>query len=365
MSMKFCHIGFVGLGLITGSIARAIRSKEQGVTIVAYDPNGEALMEALEDHTIDKALPEICSDFLSCDLIFLGAPVSKNAENLKLLKPFLSPNAVLTDVGSVKSSIHESVRSAGLAAQFIGGHPMTGSERIGYRNSKARLLENAYYILAPEEEFPPEKTEQMKELVSMLGAMPIIIDCNAHDYYTAAISHLPHVIAASLVNLVRDSDGPSGTMKMLAAGGFKDITRISSSSPVMWQQICLSNREKVLSLLDDYIASLQSVRNDIAASDADALYGFFDSARQYRESFSEKTSGPIRPVFSLHVDIADKPGVLAKVVNLLAEHQINIQNVGITHNREYQEGAFCIEFATREEQREAGALLLHSGYALY
>ena len=362
--MEFKHIGFIGLGLITGSIARAIRMHYPNVTVIAYDPNGETLMEALEDRTIDKALPEICEDFSACDLIFLGAPVAKNAENLALLHPHLSRDAVLTDVGSVKGNIHASVRKEGLAAQFIGGHPMTGSERTGYRNSKPRLLENAYYILAPEAEFPTDKIDRMKELVASLGAMPIVLESDAHDYYTAAISHLPHVIAASLVNLVHDSDG-SGTMKMLAAGGFKDITRISSASPVMWQQICLSNQENILSLLDDYIENLRAVRETLAAADADALYDFFDSARQYRDSFSEKVSGPIRPVYRLHVDIADKPGVLSKVVSLLADHEINIQNVGITHNREYQEGAFCIEFATREEQREAGTLLLQSGYALY
>jgi len=363
--MIFQHVGFIGLGLITGSIARAIRFQYPNVTITAYDPNGESLIEALEDHTIDRALPEIGAGFLACDLVFLGAPVSKNTENLSLLRPFLAPHAVLTDVGSVKGNIHQAVRAAGLSAQFIGGHPMTGSERIGYRNSKSRLLENAYYILAPEAEVPMEKLEAMQQLIASIGAMPIILDSDAHDYYTAAISHLPHVIAASLVNLVRDSDNASGSMKMLAAGGFKDITRISSSSPVMWQQICLNNREKVLSLLDDYIVSLQSVRNDIAASDETALYNFFDSARRYRDSFSEKASGPIRQIFRLHVDIADKPGVLAKVVNLLAEHEINIQNIGITHNREYQEGALSIEFGTREAQREAGALLLQNGYILY
>jgi len=363
--MEFQSIGFIGLGLITGSIARAVRAKESDVTIIAYDPNQESLLEALEDGTIDKALPEIGSAFNTCDLIVLGAPVAKNAENLLLLKPFLSERTILTDVGSVKGGIHIAVREQGLASRFIGGHPMTGSERIGYRNSKPRLLENAFYILAPEAEVSEEQIERMKRFVEQLGAMPIVLDCDAHDYYTAAISHLPHVISASLVNLVRDSDGPSGTMKMLAAGGFKDITRISSSSPVMWQQICLTNRDKVLSLLDDYIDSLKNVREEIAESDADALYDFFDSARKYRESFSEKASGPIRPVYQVHVDIADKPGVLAKVVNLLAEHDINIQNVGITHNREYQEGAFCVEFATKEEQRQAGMLLLKNGYALY
>lgn len=363
--MTFQRFGFIGLGLITGSIARAIRSKYPDAMITAYDPGSESLVEALEDGTIDKALPAIGPDFCRCEIVFLGAPVSKNAENLPLIKPYLSRDAILTDVGSVKTHIHAHVVSEGLSAQFIGGHPMTGSERVGYRNSKARLLENAYYILTPEPEFPPEKTERMKAFVASLGAMPLIIDCDEHDYCTAAISHVPHVAAAALVNLVKSSDGPDGIMKTIAAGGFKDITRISSSSPAVWQQICLSNRDRILSLLDDYIRGLADVRNDIAAADGEALYGFFDSARQYRDSFSEKAGGPILPVYSVRVDIADRPGVLARVVSLLAEHRINIRNIGIVHNREYQEGALRVELDSREEQRRAGALLLQSGYSLH
>jgi prephenate dehydrogenase len=120
-------------------------------------------------------------------------------------------------------------------------------------------LENAYYILTPTPETSTERLEDYRNLVTKTGAIPLILDYKQHDYVTAAISHLPHVIAASLVNLVRDSDSEEGIMKMVAAGGFKDITRIASSSAGMWQQICLTNTENITNLLDDYISSLQTV----------------------------------------------------------------------------------------------------------
>ena len=149
---------------------------------------------------------------------------------------------------SVKSGIHERIRALGLDGQFIGGHPMAGSERYGYANSKARLLENAYYILTPTPKTSPDQLKDYERLVVSMGAIPLVLDADQHDYVTAAISHLPHIIASSLVNLVRESDSEDGTMKMIAAGGFKDITRIASSSPDMWQQICLTNTDNIVRL---------------------------------------------------------------------------------------------------------------------
>ena len=169
----------------------------------------------------------------------LCAPVSQNDSNLRLIRKFLlsegctHSNCILTDVGSVKSTIHASIEELGLTSCFIGGHPMAGSERIGFQNSKASLLENAYYILTPTPDVSGEQAERYAALVKAMGAIPLILDYRQHDYVTAAISHLPHVIASSLVNLVKASDNEDGIMKLVAAGGFKDITRIASSSTVM------------------------------------------------------------------------------------------------------------------------------------
>lgn len=358
-------VGFISLGLIGGSIARAIRSRYPSATIVAWNRSRQSIREAVADGVVDAAPLSIGEDFSHCDLIFLCAPVQVNCEKLRELQPFLRPDTIVTDVGSVKNDIHTFVRSLGLQSQFIGGHPMTGSERVGYRNSNSLLLENAYYILAPEPEVPQEKVRQMDELISSLGALTLVLSPQEHDFVTAGVSHVPHVISAALVNLVKESDNPEEIMKTIAAGGFKDITRISSSSPQMWEQICLTNADNIVTLLDRYMADLSRIRDEIAARQRDEIHDFFDGARQYRDGFSEQASGPIRRRFVIHVDIADRPGVLAEVVGVLAANAINIRNIGITHNREYQEGVLEVELPGEQEQKKAGELLLHRGYVLH
>lgn len=357
--------GFIGLGLIGGSIARAIREKLPASVIIAYDINEDSLHAALSDGVINRGATCIDEQFGHCDYLFLCAPVQKNDDNLKLIKNILSPDCLLTDVGSVKTGIHEAIRAADLEGQFIGGHPMAGSERVGYVNSKAILLENAYYILTPGETVPDAKLAAYRELVQTLGAIPLVLDCREHDYITAAISHLPHVVAAALVNLVRDSDSADGIMKMVAAGGFKDITRIASSSAQMWQQICLTNTANISALLDDYIQALGAIRDNLNSRDADALYEFFDSARIYRDSFIGTSSGPIKRAYNLTVDIMDEPGALAAIASILAQNQISIKNIGITHNRESETGVLTIEFYDEASIEKAAKLLAAKGYTVY
>ncbi len=357
--------GFIGLGLIGGSIAKALRQFHPGCRLIGYDIQNEATASAVREGVLDDALPKINEAFYDCDYIFLCAPVSFNDENLIKLKQFLSPDCLLTDVGSVKTDIHEHIAALGLSSRFIGGHPMAGSERTGYINSKALLLENAYYILTPTREVPSEKVEEYRELVASLGAIPLILSCDRHDYVTAAVSHLPHVIAASLVNLIKQEDSAEGTMKMIAAGGFKDITRIASSSPDMWQQICMTNTANITALLDNYIASLQKIKENIQQHDKDAVYQFFDGARHYRDSFIDASRGPIKESYDVHIEIADETGALATIATTLALNGISIKNIGIVHNREQQDGVLRIEFYEKESIEAACRILKSRGYNMH
>ena len=234
-------IGFIGLGLIGGSIAKAIRQYFPDYEIVAFDKNKEALALATQESVIDVAATTIDDNFYHCSYIFLCAPVSFNSAYLKQLTCYMHEDCILTDVGSVKTNIHEEAETLGLGKYFIGGHPMAGSEKSGYSNSKAMLIENAYYVLTPSVEVSDEKVARYESFVTALKALPVILDYKKHDYVTGTISHLPHIIAASLVNFVKDTDTKDELMKHLAAGGFKDITRIASSSPTMWQNICTQN----------------------------------------------------------------------------------------------------------------------------
>ena len=360
--MENITCGFIGLGLIGGSMAKALKNGNKDLKIVAYDVNMETLEMARADGIADEISSSIDEHFLTCDYVFLCAPVQINIENIAKIKPFLKKDAILTDIGSVKTQIHDHIHELGLDAQFIGGHPMAGTERIGYINSKPIILENAYYILTKTPETSDDKLNRFYDLVKSMGAIPLVMDHKQHDYIVAAISHVPHVISASLVNLVKNSDSENGLMKLTAAGGFKDITRISSSSPVMWQQICLTNTKNISELLGNYIDSLNKIKEQIDNGEGDSIIRFFNDARVYRESFIDSSGGPIKKAYNVHIDIADQPGVLATVATLLAVHNINIKNIGIMHNREYQSGSLQIEFNDEHDQLESIALLKSHGY---
>ena len=242
---------------------------------------------------------------------------------------------------------------------------MAGSEKSGYNNSKAMLLENAYYILTPSDTVPSEKVQEYTEFVTALKALPVTLGYKEHDFITGTISHLPHIIAASLVNFVKDSDTEEEWMKHLAAGGFKDITRIASSSPTMWQHICSQNRENISQILTDYIQLLTQAKEQIAAGDEQAVYGLFDSSRNYRNSIPDSSSGPIKKAFVVYCDIIDEAGGIAAIATILASNNINIKNIGIIHNREFEEGVLRIEFYDEDSSKNASLLLQKYRYIVY
>lgn len=368
------HFGFIGLGLIGGSIAKAIRLYWPGARITAYNPSEDALRQAQDEGVVNdghckeevkNGHPFNGEAFSDCDIVFLCAPVQKNAENLAEIAPYLKNGAVLTDIGSTKSDIHRHVREAGLSKFFIGGHPMTGSERTRYRNSSATLLENAYYLLTPEPAAGQDKTALLCSFVEGIRSLPLLLEPSFHDFAVAGISHVPHVVSASLVELVRRSDNPDAVMHAIAAGGFKDITRISSSSAEMWREICLTNSGNIVKLLDSYIGILKQIKDSIASGSSEDIYNFFDSARRYRGSFAETGSGARDRSFVIHVDIEDHPASLAEVVTLLAVNSVNIKNIGITHNREYQQGVLRVEFYSESDQAEAADILRTRNYTIY
>ena len=361
--MSRTTVGFIGFGLIGGSIARALKANpEMDVSTVVYDTDRTAITRAFEDGVADVTVNDIGDGLSCCDFVFLCAPAGVNMENAEKVAPFLKRGAILTDVGSIKGQMHEKIRQLGLSKVFIGGHPMAGSERTGYANSKAKLLENAYYIITADEDVPDTSIEAYRKLVEATGAIPLVMTPEEHDYVTAAVSHVPHVISASLVNLVKESDSEDGDMHMIAAGGFKDITRISSSSPSMWQHICLGNPGNITELLDRYIESLQKAKKMIQEGDGEGLKDFFDGARRYRDTFQDSSKGPIKSANVVHVEIPDEPGALTIVFAMLSSRGINIKNVGIVHNREVESGSLSIELHDESTVRDVYDILTARGY---
>ena len=342
-------IGFIGLGLIGGSIAKAIRQYYPDYEIVAFDKNKESLALATQESMIDVAATTIDNNFQNCNYIFLCAPVAYNTAYLKQLTEYLNDDCILTDVGSVKTNIHEEVQNLGIGKYFIGGHPMAGSEKSGYSNSKAMLIENAYYILTPTPQVAEEKVQTYEKFVESLKALPVILDYQLHDQITGTISHLPH----------------NEMMKNLAAGGFKDITRIASSSPIMWQNICLKNKDNIVDILDKYIDSLEDFKEAIEREDDLDLYNRFESSRNYRNSMPSSSAGPIKKAFAVYCDIIDEAGGIAAIATILASNNISIKNIGIVHNREFEEGVLRIEFYDEDSSKRAVGLLQKFRYIVY
>lgn len=357
--------GFLSLGLIGGSIALAIKQINPEAEIIAYARRQETLDEALAAGAIDEGTTEINRKFNDCDMIFLCAPVAVNNKFLQQLKPVISAKTIITDVGSVKGTIHKAVEELGLTANFIGGHPMAGSEKTGFANANPLILENAYYILTPTDDVPKEAVAEYYSLVKKMGAIPLILSHKEHDYVTAAISHVPHLVAAALANLVHDHDSKECTMKLIAAGGFKDITRIASSSPDMWESICMSNTENIADLLDDYISSLQTISKAVRAKQSGFTFDLFKASKEYRDSFADTPKGPIKKIYACYVDIPDKAGALAKIATLLAKADISIKNIGIVHNREFEEGVLRVEFYEEAALDEAVTLLQSLNYDVH
>ena len=363
--MKIETVGFVGLGLIGGSIAKAIKAFHPEIQIMAYMRTTDTLIEAANEGTVDIACTGVDGQFAACDCIFLCAPVSTNVMYLERLKPVIKADCILTDVGSTKTDIHERVTALDLEEHFIGGHPMAGSEKTGYANAKPHLIENAYYIITPSARVPKEAVDMFVPFIASLKALPLVLDYRRHDFITASVSHLPHLIASSLVNLVQELDSTDALMKRIAAGGFKDITRIASSSPVMWQHICLKNKENLLKILDEYIRFLGSAREMIDQEDEQGIYHMFDTSRNYRNSIPASSAGPIKKAYEVYCDIIDEAGGIAAIATILASNGLNLKNIGIIHNREFEEGVLRIEFYDEASMKKAAEILQKFRYIVY
>lgn len=357
--------GFIGLGLIGGSLAKAIKYYYPLATVMAHTRSRRTTDYALAEGIIDEAYDHVSREFSRCDYIFLCAPVEANAAYLAQLKPLLKESCILTDAGSTKTDIHEHVAALDMEAYFVGGHPMAGSEKTGIENAKRLLLENAYYIITPSAKVSEDKVKKYTELVASLKALPLVLDYHEHDFVTAAISHLPHIIASTLVNLVHDEDTPNETMRTVAAGGFKDITRIASSSPEMWEQICTTNAGNIITVLDAYIKSLENVRSHLKGRDGAAIHQLFADSREYRNSFSDLPSGPLKKVYMLYCDMVDEAGGIAALAALLAKGGISLRNIGIVHNREFEEAVLRVEFYEEEALKKAVELLRKYHYTVY
>ena len=361
--MQHLNLGFIGFGLIGGSIAKALKSKGADIRVLVYSRRkNEDLDEGVRDGIIDKLVYEVDESFAECDVIFLCAPVTKIVEFLPVVKRVASPECIITDVGSVKGGICESAEELGMGAKFIGGHPMAGSEKTGFKNASPILLENAFYLITPSDENSDEDVALLKELLTSTGATTVVLDPARHDTITALISHIPHLVAAALVNLVRENDDNDQTLKRFAAGGFRDITRIASSSPQMWEDICMMNSDMIDKYLDEFIRLMNEYKTGVGSHTGKTIYDAFESAGEYRDSLPKDSALLIGKMHELYVNIDDRAGAIATVATILSVGGISIRNIGIINNREFSDGVLRIELGSGGDLKKAKELLRQNHY---
>lgn len=357
--------GFVGIGLIGGSVAKTLRRVYPSCKIIVYNRGAKPRIMAINDGTANIAIDKVDETFRECDYIFLCTPVELNVEFLKKLKEIIKEDCIITDVGSVKSNIHSAVSRLNMEKSFIGGHPMAGSEKTSYEYASDRLLENAYYAVTPTDKVDKKYIEEYTKIISDIGAIPIQITYQEHDRVVAAISHLPHLIASSLVNLVKHNDSKSEYMKTIAAGGFKDITRIASSSPEMWEQICMTNNVNISEMLGLYIEDLKTVQKELDTKNGQAINNMIAESRDYRDNLDEHNNSIIQRSYSVYCDIIDESGAIATIATILATNGVSIKNIGIIHNREHEEGVLKISFYDEVSANKAVEQLERHRYKIF
>ncbi len=283
--------GFIGLGLIGGSIAKKLRIMDPEAKIYVSTRSEKAKQAARDEGVMDGEFTPGGSD-VPLDIIFLCAPVEANLSLLKELSAWVPATTTITDVGSVKSPILTLAKELKLP-NFVGGHPMMGTEFSGYAASTERLLKNAVYLVLPTMVTEQTHTDRLSAFIASLEAIPVVVPGDRHDMAVAAISHLPHVVSAALTNTAAETDQqmfadtPTG-LRRLSAGGFKDITRISSSSPSLWAEISLENKENVLKMLEHYQKVVDHYKTCLENEDFEGLTAFFASAKTYRDSIIEQ-----------------------------------------------------------------------------
>lgn len=374
---KTVKVGIVGFGLIGGSIAKALRRyNEQGMgesyyAITAFSHDEHILDLALEADDIARAalIPKIGSkaweEILSGvqaifeqDILILCLPVEWIPSVANLVAKH-SP-CLITDVGSVKSAVVEACQGL----NFVGGHPMAGSERTGYLCSSASMFENARYVLSMPEDSLADSLETkvlLEDYVHALGAMPLWLNAKTHDALVAKVSHLPHVVASALVNTALTDDARDLAI-LLSAGGFRDITRIASSDASLWAGICLESGNHLIQSIDEITRTLSRVKEAVQAKDLASLEDFFQSANTSRQLIPAKGVGPLLSDVQILVNITDTTGALAKMTRILSEAKVDIHNIAIQDARQYEGGHVRLFISSAEQAEVARRVLQEEGY---
>jgi len=322
-------VALVGTGLIGGSLGLALR--RSGMVVRGFDGDGACLARAVERRAVDHAAGSLDEVMAGVDAAFVAVPVSGVAPAVGAALD--AGVAAVSDVGSVKAAVVRSVEAAvpvGQPVRFVGGHPMAGSDQDGVEGADAELFAGATWVLTPTERTDPAAFTRIRELVATTGADVVAVDPDLHDSLVATVSHVPHLMAATLMKVATAASPNRDTLFRLAAGGFRSMTRTSHQAPGIWPDIFVENRQAIVAALDRYLAALTEARHLVAGASRGPLLDFFEDARA-RGRHLPAGSKEAGPLVELAMPVPDRPGVLAEVTTLAGRHGVNIVDLEITH----------------------------------
>lgn len=320
--------GIIGTGLIGGSIGFALRA--QGWHVTGTDRDPELLARAVALGAIDATGVDP-----GAEITFVATPVGAIAA---LVAEVLDgTQGLVTDVGSVKTPMLELMGDP----RFIGGHPMAGSELEGVEGARADLFEGATWVLTPTPETDDDAYKQVHAVVSSFGADVVAIPPDRHDSMVAVVSHVPHLTAATLMRMADDAATEHGALLRLAAGGFRDMTRIAAGHPGIWPDICAENKVAIAGELDRLIAALGEVRELVTRSDRAGLTAALEQARSARIALPARFTRP-QDLVEIRIPVPDEKGKLAEITTLAAELDVSILDIEIAHSSEGSEGVMIL-----------------------
>ncbi len=357
------RLAVIGLGLIGGSVALALKESGLVAEVIGYDVEHTSVEKAAQIGAIDCSGESVEEAVAEADVVFLCTPIPIILDLLPLVGAAIKPGTLVTDVGSTKCIIMQRGREClPKSADFIGGHPMAGSEKGGIGVADPYLFENAIYVLTPDPDSSPQAVGLMERLAKAMGARPAIMSSIRHDQVVAGVSHLPHLVASTLAGTVAHMSETEKMMVELAAGGLRDTTRVAAGDAKLWNGILMSNREPVLGAIERFEAVLGQIRVAIQSSDDEALTNALNAAAVFRKGLPQTARGLLSSSFELTVRVVDEPGMLSKITTLLSQVGVNIMDIEILHIREGEGGALRLAVASRECLASALRVLHANGY---
>ena len=348
------RVAVVGTGLIGTSIAMA--AVRAGETVRGFDTDLESLARAAErSGLVPSSTLEGC--VAGATVVFVCTPIPALA-GLVAEVLTLAPDAIVTDVGSVKSQVMADVAAKAEPShleRYISGHPMGGSERSGPEHASSSILDGTVWVLCSSDPVPEAKVARLSAWVDKVGARPMAMDAERHDRLVAMVSHLPQVASTALMGLAAAEEAGEPEILLLAAGGFRDLTRLAASSPHLWSDILLANGGAIVRAIDLYIERLSRLRALIGEQDAGEVERAFGDAKQARLSLAAKPQVKAG-VAVLQVPVPDRPGVLAEVTATMSQAGVNIEDLQIVHSPEGGRGTVHLTVAAGAAEEAERAL---------